>query len=955
MYQGFMSRVCSWSQISSLRNGYFPLGDTLECILTALSNTIKILINSYYPPNRLDKEYPHIKAGLLKIIAFIAVLLIGTAALGAEDWPQYKGDSRHSGNVVNRDVTLPLALAGVAPLTDAVLTSPVVSNGRVYVVDASGVAFCFDAASLRLRWKVATAGGKRNCNNVSSPAVIDGYLHFGTMADVYYVLDAENGKVVRRIDCGEPIFSTPVVGKDRVYFATLGSRVYALQPDGEVVWTWDFVRERFGFDGDRWSGAAWAQYLKNRVEPVQQGRLAKGRVITKDMFLCTRDIALDGNVVVMSAGGTVIWLEDAGEKAQVRRADYMLMVNLGLSIGEDGTIYRQGHSTDNGGHVEILPPLGNDVQGANHVDLLELFDELEKARRAAKGQNFIPGRKCNTVNGTHCSTFGGLLSFSSVSVRGQDVFRCRPEQGFGLCRHSLEQKPPYAYTGCYPSITPPILLHDKAVYGGLDGALYVVPLEQGEVWSFKTPFGKAISAPAAVSDGHIYFGCEDGYLYALGHKGNTPPPTKDLELWKVRSPLKGPFADARYDRFTSFANWGNTNFDDQKITPPFKLNWIRRFEGSTKQFSTFGGGRMYTHTAEGQIFAVEQETGRLLWRRYFPGVHICYTSPLYHKERVLVPQAGLDQGRLRCLNAATGELLWEAPISGSPSWARQMPPVVYKNLAIYMFSTGCFGPEVPETEKVRWFFGSFRVDNFPKSYRPLVRAYDLDSGKEVWTVDFSNYGSGGDEAGLCLMDDKLYYSSYFGRKPELRGEAGPNGITAALDPQTGKIIWVTTENSLHGGCTISGENGRLYLGGYNPQAGTNNRHVWCLDARDGSLIWRSERLLRSTHVITIGPKFLFVHAQKYYGYLLDKQTGKIITNLTEGYRCTRFALNGNYLLGPNMDVIDVSDPDAIKLVSTGPRLDIFECISACASNGRLFYTGHSGTIQASLVSSEAAP
>ena len=87
---------------------------------------------------------------------------------------------------------------------------------------------------------------------------------------------------------------------------------------------------------------------------------------------------------------------------------------------------------------------------------------------------------------------------------------------------------------------------------------------------------------------------------------------------------------------------------------------------------------MYTHTAEGQIFAVEQQTGRLLWRVYYPGVHISYTSPLYHDGRLLVPQAGFERCRLRCLDAATGRLIWEAPFAGSPSWNRQMPPVVYQ-------------------------------------------------------------------------------------------------------------------------------------------------------------------------------------------------------------------------------------------------------------------------------------
>ena len=52
------------------------------------------------------------------------------------------------------------------------------------------------------------------------------------------------------------------------------------------------------------------------------------------------------------------------------------------------------------------------------------------------------------------------------------------------------------------------------------------------------------------------------------------------------------------------------------------------------------------------------------------------------------------------------------------------------------------------------------------------------------------------------------------------GLPGPKGLTAALDPETGKILWLTTDHSIHGGCTISGRDGRLYLGGYNPVSGT---------------------------------------------------------------------------------------------------------------------------------------
>jgi hypothetical protein len=60
-------------------------------------------------------------------------------------------------------------------------------------------------------------------------------------------------------------------------------------------------------------------------------------------------------------------------------------------------------------------------------------------------------------------------------------------------------------------------------------------------------------------------------------------------------------------------------------------------------------------------------------------------------------------------------------------------------------------------------------------------------------------------------------------------------------------------------------------------------------------------------------------------------------------------LAGNTLLGPNLDVIDLSDPQDIELLWTGPRLDPSECIGGIASNGRVFYTGHAGGLQASMI------
>ncbi len=846
------------------------------------------------------------------VVATCALILGSLGVCRAEDWVQYKFDARHSGNAADRSISLPLGLVGAAALTDAILTSPVVAGGRVFVVDGSGVAFCIDAATAQVLWKHETPGGKANCNNVSSPAVAGPYLHFGTTAGTYYVLNVADGKVVKEIACGEPIFSAPVVSEGRVYFATLGSRVYALEPDGRICWTWDFVKEGLRFEGDRWNGQDWLRRKGGRVTPAE-------------LFCCSRDIAAHGKTLVIPAGGCVVWLRDGGGKAEVQTAIMPCSITLGLSIGEDGTVYRQWTFLDNGGRVDVLRP----------------------------GIDLSAGRKAPIpfVGGTETNTGGGLIGFASVSLRGVDVYRCRPEEGFGLCRHHVGQGEPERLSP-HPALASPIVLRDQVVYGGLDGNLYVVPLKgQAEPWSFKTAFGAAITTPVAVADGRVFFGCADGYLYILGAGSNAALPTKDLALWKIRSPLTSKLADAKYDRFTSFGNWSNTNRDSQGVQPPFKTKWIRRFEGTAKHFPTFGGGRMYAHTAEGQILAVEQETGRLLWRRYFPGVHISYTSPLYYQEKLLIPQAGEEQCRLRCLDAPTGKLVWEAPFSGSPSWNRQLPPVIYKNMAIYMFSTGRYGQfALPQPEeRIPWLFDHQENQRFPKSHKPLVRAYDVATGRELWTVDFSEFGSGGDDAGLCLMDGTLYYSCYFGLAARSKRDLpSARGLTAALEPETGRVIWLTTQAFIHGGCTLCGENGRLYLGGYN-KLENGNSLVWCVDARNGAVLWKSAPVREAIHVVTIGSKFLFVHAQNQNGFLLDKATGKILNTLTKGYKCSCFTLSEPYLLGPNLDVYDLSDIRNIKLISTGPRIDPSECIGAVVSNGRIFYSCHAGSLQACAV------
>lgn len=856
-----------------------------------------------------------------------AALACGIACLcsdyaAAADWPQLQGNARRTGNVPQEVLAESLGLRAAIPLTDAILASPIVSDGQLFVIDGSGVLFALDAKTLEIQWRFETRGGQGNCNNVCSPAVAGNYVHVGTMAGYYYVLDRKSGKMLAEIDCHEPIFSAPVVGADRVYFATLGAQVFAVSSAGEVQWKWDFVQEVIKFTGDRWKGDDWLAFRGDRVT-------------WKDHFVCSRDICLIDKTIVMPAGGRTVFLEDLGSQPQLRAVGQIpeyagseYPATFGQSADEAGNVYVQWHRRDNAGRVEIMQLEGETVK-----------------------TSFVPGTETSIER-------HGLLSFAAVAVRDEHVVRVRPEQGVGLCDHNTQQ-PQTTALSAVGGISPPVLTHSHAVYGALDGNLYVTPLnpaggdEQIAPRVLKTAFGAPISAPLAVANGWIYAGCEDGYVYAFGPDGQSALPTQELQLTELRSTLSGPLAGPEYDWYTNYGDFSGTNANAQKLEPPLRMRWAQRLAGTVKHLPVCGGGRLYMHTAEGQIVAVEQDTGRLLWRRYWPEVYLSFTSPLYYQGKLIVPQAGMNQSQMRCLDAATGELLWEVPFTGSPSWSRQFPPVVHDNVVIYASGSGDYAAQGTEKpfifrgdpveqngrEVMSWIYSN---DNpyYPKDHRPRIWAWDLNSGQLLWEKDFSDFGRGGNDCGICLYDNKFYYSVFFGYSAGQRARRGlpaeNNGLTACLDPKTGNVLWQTTDYYVTSKCTLSARDGQIYIGGYNrAQEGTEDRFVWRLNANDGTLSWKSDPVTSALNVVSVGEQFIFSNALRGKGNVFDKESGRVVSSIGHNYACCRFTLSEPYVLGANMDMIDLSADG--KLVSTGPAIDSRECLGAVVSNGRIFY------------------
>jgi eukaryotic-like serine/threonine-protein kinase len=126
---------------------------------------------------------------------------------------------------------------------DFYLSSPAVVQGTVYFGSGDGNVYALDAASGDLKWKFKTGDVVH-----SSPAVADGMVYVGSWDTYFYALDATTGAQKWRFKTGDDpvihnqigIQSSPLVADGLVYFGCRDSNLYALNAhSGEKKWAFN--------------------------------------------------------------------------------------------------------------------------------------------------------------------------------------------------------------------------------------------------------------------------------------------------------------------------------------------------------------------------------------------------------------------------------------------------------------------------------------------------------------------------------------------------------------------------------------------------------------------------------------------------------------------------------------------------------------------------------------------
>ncbi len=211
--------------------------------------------------------------------------------------------------------------------------SPIIADGRLYVIDVNAVVHAFSADSGAKLWAHQIAQGSENENARFGGGVsFDNGMLYATdgLGDVVALKPAD-GTEVWRVRPGGPLRGAPSIGNGNVYVLSQDNQLFALsQADGHVVWTETASLESQGVFGVAAPAAAAGSVVAGFSSgELNAYRYENGRTLWQDALSRTTittsvsslsDIDADpvidqGRVYALGQGGRMVAIQlDTGQR-----------------------------------------------------------------------------------------------------------------------------------------------------------------------------------------------------------------------------------------------------------------------------------------------------------------------------------------------------------------------------------------------------------------------------------------------------------------------------------------------------------------------------------------------------------------------------------------------------------------------------------------------------------------
>ena len=311
-----------------------------------------------------------------------------------------------------------------------------------------------------LQWKFATYGAVR-----STPAVTEGKIIVGSSDGYMYCLDRNTGKLFWKFDADGAINSTPIVVHAEVYFVNRTNTLFAVKiSDGTLLWRKNLgipLPYEWGFD----------YYVGSPA--IGNGILYVG--------------SADGHMYALS-------IKDGREVWKYRTSS---MIRSTPAIDKHSVYF--GNCA---GKVFAL----NKKDGTNKWTFSTIGDTLDNDK-------FGFDRKAVIASPT--------VDITTLYIGGRDGFLYALEKSSGRLRWKYDDHVSWI-------ISTAALTNGLLITGTSDGrfvnALHVN--DGNEAWRFKTN-GPVWASPAVAGNGIVAISSNDGYVYALDD-------TSGMEIWRFK-------------------------------------------------------------------------------------------------------------------------------------------------------------------------------------------------------------------------------------------------------------------------------------------------------------------------------------------------------------------------------------------------------------------------------------
>jgi eukaryotic-like serine/threonine-protein kinase len=372
--------------------------------------------------------------------------------------------------------------------------------------------------------------------------------------------------------------------------------------------------------------------------------------------------------------------------------------------------------------------------------------------------------------------FGGLAVIFITTVG-------KPSAGFAQSPARVEDSTAvyrvkgirFSYKAGGPVRGVPALYNGVLYFGCGDGYLYALGCQGGELrWRFKTR-GAVYSSPY-VSGGVVYFTSRDGCLYAVNADGG-------IQLWK----------------FQMGRDLGDENYWDNYISSP-----------------VLNGNILYVGSGDGHLYAIDKTAGKLVWK-YDAGARIRVTPAIFEDHIIFGDNAGL----IIDVNRITGKMQWQFRTDGagnsfesksndrksifcSPAISDGVVVSGGRDGIIYALDLVSGRQRWRNDHKGPWILSAAIKDGVVFvgcGSDALVQALDLKSGAEKWkfkapSAVFSS---------IAMAGDMLYFNDlhFSGNVHAVDSRTGvekwvfPMGCRSFSTPVVGKgIVYTAAENGM---------------------------------------------------------------------------------------------------------------------------------------------------------------